>query len=122
MVPWSVRFSVRLRKLSNVWSVIGWVTKNLLSRAPCFRKHVKPLVPYLRSLEPTNQHWAREVGYGPFFLCVIHKEGLCPSSGALIGWMMIMMIKLLFDFSVPDTTWDISKQINILDSLKSKYL
>jgi hypothetical protein len=28
------------------WSVIGWVTKNLLSRAPlCFGKHVKPLVP-----------------------------------------------------------------------------
>jgi hypothetical protein len=28
------------------WSVIGWVTKNLLSRAPlCFGGHVKPLVP-----------------------------------------------------------------------------
>jgi hypothetical protein len=28
------------------WSVIGWVTKNLLSRAPpCFGWHVKPLVP-----------------------------------------------------------------------------
>jgi hypothetical protein len=28
------------------WSVIGWLTKNLLSRAPpCFRRHVKPLVP-----------------------------------------------------------------------------
>jgi hypothetical protein len=28
------------------WSVIGWVTKNLLSRAPpCFGRHVKPLVP-----------------------------------------------------------------------------
>jgi hypothetical protein len=27
-------------------SVIGWVTKNLLSRAPpCFGRHVKPLVP-----------------------------------------------------------------------------
>jgi hypothetical protein len=27
------------------WSVIGWVTKNLLSRSlPCFGKHVKPLV------------------------------------------------------------------------------
>jgi hypothetical protein len=25
------------------WSVIGWVTKNLLSRAPpCFKRHVKP--------------------------------------------------------------------------------
>jgi hypothetical protein len=28
------------------WSVIAWVTKNLLSRAPsCFGRHVKPLVP-----------------------------------------------------------------------------
>jgi hypothetical protein len=28
------------------WSVFGWVTKNLLSRAPpCFGRHVKPLVP-----------------------------------------------------------------------------
>jgi hypothetical protein len=23
--------------------------------------------------------------YSPFSLCVIHKEGLCPSSGTLIG-------------------------------------
>jgi hypothetical protein len=27
------------------WSFMGWVTKNLLSRAPpCFRRHIKPLV------------------------------------------------------------------------------
>jgi hypothetical protein len=31
---------------------------------------------------PTNPHWARVVGYGPFSLCVLHKEGLCPSSGS----------------------------------------
>jgi hypothetical protein len=56
------------------WSVIGWVTKNLLSRGPpCFERHVKPLVPAaLTAL-------ARVVGYGPFSLCVIHKEGLCPA-------------------------------------------
>jgi hypothetical protein len=30
---------------------------------------------------PTNPHWARVVGYGPFTLCIIRKEGLCPSSG-----------------------------------------
>jgi hypothetical protein len=39
---------VRLRRLCNVarWSVIGWVTKNLLSRAtPFFRRHVKMLDP-----------------------------------------------------------------------------
>jgi hypothetical protein len=34
----------------------------------------------LKALTPTNPHWAR-VGYGPFSLCVIYKESLCPSSG-----------------------------------------
>jgi hypothetical protein len=59
------------------WSVIGWVTKNLLSRAPpYFRRHVKLL------------HLARVVGYEPFSLWVIREEGQCPSSGdgTLIGW------------------------------------
>jgi hypothetical protein len=37
--------------------------------------------------------WAYVVGYGPFSLCVIHKEGLCPSSGDINGLMMIMMMK-----------------------------
>jgi hypothetical protein len=40
---------------------------------------------------PTNPHWARVVGYGPFSLWVIHKEGLCPSSGAINTLMMMMM-------------------------------
>jgi hypothetical protein len=63
--------------------VIGWVTKNLLSRAPpSFGRHVKPRL-HLQSLAPTNPHWARVVGYGPFFLCVFHKEG--PAMRALIG-------------------------------------
>jgi hypothetical protein len=30
---------------------------------------------HMQSLAPTNPHRARVVGYGPFFLCVIHKEG-----------------------------------------------
>jgi hypothetical protein len=29
----------------------------------------------------TNPNWDCVVGYGPFSLCVIHKEGLFPSSG-----------------------------------------
>jgi hypothetical protein len=33
---------------------------------------------HLQWLADTNPHWARVVGYGPFSLCVIHKEGLCP--------------------------------------------
>jgi hypothetical protein len=36
---------------------------------------------HLQLLVPANPHWARVVGYGPLSLCVIHKEGLCPSSG-----------------------------------------
>jgi hypothetical protein len=39
---------------------------------------------------PTNPHWVRMVGYGPFFLCLIHKEGLCPSSGDINRLMMMM--------------------------------
>jgi hypothetical protein len=68
-------------------SAIGWVT-NLLSRASegtlsrWSRLH-------LQSLAPTNPHWARVVGYGPFSLWVIHKEGLCPSSGDINRLMMI---------------------------------
>jgi hypothetical protein len=46
---------------------------------------------HLQSLAPTNPHWARVVGYGPFSLWVIHKEGLCPSSGD-INWLMMMSI------------------------------
>jgi hypothetical protein len=37
------------------------------------------------------------VGYGPFSLCVIHKEGLYPSSGGIIRLTM-MMIHCLFPF------------------------
>jgi hypothetical protein len=44
----------------------------------------------LQSLAPTNPHWACVEGYGPFFLCVIHKEGLCPSSGDINRLMMMI--------------------------------
>jgi hypothetical protein len=38
------------------WSVIGWVNKNLLSRAlPCFGRHVKPLVPAAFAVVSTHQ-------------------------------------------------------------------
>jgi hypothetical protein len=39
----------------------------------------------------TNPLWARVVGYGPFSLCVIHNEGLCPSSGDIKRRMMIQV-------------------------------
>jgi hypothetical protein len=41
---------------------------------------------------PTNPHWARVVGYGPFSLCVIPKEGLCSSSGDINRLMMITVL------------------------------
>jgi hypothetical protein len=40
-----------------------------------------------RVSEPTNLHWARVVGYRPFFLCVIH--GLRPTSGDINKLMLI---------------------------------
>jgi hypothetical protein len=57
------------------WSVIGWVTKNLFSRAtPCFGRHVKPLVPAASAVVSTHQP-----ALGPrgrlWHLCVVHKEG-----------------------------------------------
>jgi hypothetical protein len=42
-------------------------------------------------LATINPHWARVVGYGPFSLWVVHKEGLCPSNGYINGLMMMMM-------------------------------
>jgi hypothetical protein len=77
--------SVLRRAIAEVkqrWSVIGRVTKNVLSRAPpCFGRTLNrwPRL-NLQSLALINPHWARIVCYGPFSLCVIHKEGLCPSS------------------------------------------
>jgi hypothetical protein len=50
-----------------------------------------------QSLAPTNPHWACVVSYGPFSLCVIHKEGLCPSSGDINRLMMMMMSFLLYE-------------------------
>jgi hypothetical protein len=62
------------------WSVIGWVTKYLLSLAPsCFGRHVKPLVPATFAVVSTYQSTLGP--RGSFSLCVSHKEGLCPSSG-----------------------------------------
>jgi hypothetical protein len=77
------------------WSVIGWVTKKnyylKLHRVSegTLRRSSRL---HLQSLAPTNPHWARMVGYGLFYLCVIHKEGLCPSSGDINRLMMMMMM------------------------------
>jgi hypothetical protein len=44
---------------------------------------------HLQSLAPTKRHWARVMGYSLFSLCVIHKEGLCPSSGDINRLLMM---------------------------------
>jgi hypothetical protein len=50
----------------------------------------------MQSLTPTNPHWARVMGYGPFFLCVIHMEDLCPNSGDINRPMIMMVMKLYY--------------------------
>jgi hypothetical protein len=50
---------------------------------------------HLQLLAPTNPHWACVVGYGPFSLCVIHREGLCPNSGDINRLMMMMMMMMM---------------------------
>jgi hypothetical protein len=99
---------VRSRKQSNIgWSSDGWPKFYHLELI--FGRHVKPLVPAVFAVVNTHQSalgsrgwlwhvllmvgtligwwwWmSRMVGYGPFSLWVIHKEGLCPSSRTLIG-------------------------------------
>jgi hypothetical protein len=120
MAPRSVRFGVQSRKLSNVGQ----------SRDGCPNKYFLELLRAsegtlsrwsrlnLKSLAPTNPHCARVVGYGPFFLWVIHKEGLCPSNGDINRLMMtlkskINMKKCLICF--------ILEQDNILLKLLMKY-
>jgi hypothetical protein len=55
---------------------------------------------HLQPLTTTNPYWARVEGYGPFALCVIHKEGLCPSSGDINRLMMkIKISKITFSYT-----------------------
>jgi hypothetical protein len=55
---------------------------------------------YLRLLAPTNPQWARAVGYGLFSLYVIHKEGLCPSSGEINRLIMMKVSIFLIIFCI----------------------
>jgi hypothetical protein len=82
------------------WSFIGWVTKNLLPRAPpYFERHVKFLVPAAFAVVSTHQPaLGRVMCYGPFSLCVIHKEGLCLSSGVINRLLMMIIITLGLHF------------------------
>jgi hypothetical protein len=51
--------------------------------------NVKPFV--TAAFAPINPHWARVVDYGPFSLCVFHKEGRCPSSRDIDMLLMILV-------------------------------
>jgi hypothetical protein len=64
-----------IAEVKQCWSVIGWVTKNLLSRYSVFRKGTLSRWSqlYLHSLAPTKPNWVRVVGYSLFSLCVFHK-------------------------------------------------
>jgi hypothetical protein len=53
--------------------------------------YIENILEFLYNI-PTNPHWARVVGYGPFSLWVIHKEGLCPSSGEINRLMVTLMM------------------------------
>jgi hypothetical protein len=50
---------------------------------------------HMQSLAPTNPPLTRVVSYGSFSLYVIHKGGLCPSSGDINRLMVMMMISYI---------------------------
>jgi hypothetical protein len=77
-------------KQRSQWSVIGWVTK--IYYLELRRASEGTLSRWSGCIVSTHSQWVRVVGYGPFSLCVIHKEGLCPSSWDINRLMMMMMI------------------------------
>jgi hypothetical protein len=77
------------------WNVYWWIWPKiycleLLRTSESTLSHWSWL--HFQPLAPTNPHWTHLVGYGPFSLCVIHKEGLCPSSGDINRLKMMMMM------------------------------
>jgi hypothetical protein len=81
----SVLFGVLSRKLSNVGQSLDRWKKFTISNSSTLSRWSRL---HLQSLVPTNLHWASVVCYGPLFLCVIHKEDLCSSSGDINRLMM----------------------------------
>jgi hypothetical protein len=89
-----VRSGVRSRKLRFIGQLLdGWPKINYLELLRASEGTLSRWSRlHLQSLAPTNPHWARVVGYGPFSICVIHKEGLCPSNGDNNRLMMMTMM------------------------------
>jgi hypothetical protein len=83
-----------IAEVNQSWSVIGWATKNVLSRAPpCFERHVKPLVSAAFAVVSTHHRaLGPRGGLRLVSLCVIHKEGLCLNSGGINRLMMILSL------------------------------
>jgi hypothetical protein len=66
--------------------------KFIISSSSVLRKAVKPLIPAAFAVVSTHHPaLVRVVGFGPFSLSVIHKEGLCPSSGDIIRLMITQL-------------------------------
>jgi hypothetical protein len=83
--------------------------QNLLRPFPCFGRHVKPLIPAAFAVVSTQQPaLGRVVGYGPLSLCVIHKKGLCPSSGGINKLMMMMMMIRIYSNTVKNKVFPLS--------------
>jgi hypothetical protein len=56
MAPAIIALRRVIVKVTQRWSGIGWVTKNLLSRTPlCFVGHAKPLVPAAFAVVSSHQ-------------------------------------------------------------------
>jgi hypothetical protein len=70
------------------WSVIGWVTKNLLSRAPPgFGRHVKPLVLAAFAVVSTHQFApGPRGGLWPVLQVSFIRKGCAPAVRIIIGW------------------------------------
>jgi hypothetical protein len=74
------------------------VIKNLISGAPYFARHVKPLV--LAAFAVVSTHQFALGPRGPFSLSVIHKGGLCSRSEDINMVMMkVLMSSYVFDCS-----------------------
>jgi hypothetical protein len=58
------------------------------------------------------------VGYGPFSLCVIHKEGLCPSRGDINRLVMVVTIVLLGLYGVYEVHEVVSAEVRSVEAQK----
>jgi hypothetical protein len=84
MASRSVRFGVRSRKLSNVGSHRMGDQKFVISSSVLVGPAFVVVSSHQSALGPHGGLW-------PVLLnLVIHKEGLCPSSGDISGMMMII--------------------------------